>query len=62
MLACFYAKPLQGALHQKFRDILMVHEPITMLDQKLFEIKERVENTNENTETYNCDLILFFYC
>ena len=52
----FFTKPLQGALFQKFRDVLMGYKPITILKQKSFEIKERVENTDENTENIhgNC--------
>ena len=50
MLADFFTKPLQGALYHKFRDVLMGYKPITTLEQKSFEIKERVENTDENTE------------
>ena len=50
MLADFFTKPLQGALYQKFRDVLMGYKPTTTLEQKSFEIKERVENTDENIE------------
>jgi hypothetical protein len=50
MLADFFTKPLQGALFRKFRDVLMGYEPITILEQKSLEIKERVGNTDESTE------------
>ena len=46
MLADFFTKPLQGALFQKFRDVLMGYRPITILEQKSLEIKERVGNTD----------------
>ena len=50
MLADFFTKQLQGALFQKFRDVLMGYKPITILEQKSFEIKERVGNTDGDTK------------
>ena len=50
ILADFFTKPLHAVLYQKFKDVLMGCKPITTLDQKLFEIKKRVENNDKNSE------------
>ena len=42
MVGDFFTKPLQGALFNKFRDVIMGYKPISSLQQKVFEIKERV--------------------
>ena len=42
MLSDFVTKPLQGTLYNKFRNVIMGYEPISNLQIKSFEIKERV--------------------
>ena len=42
MLSDFFTEPLQGALYNKFRNVIMGYEPISSLKIKSFEIKERV--------------------
>ena len=42
MLSDFFTKPLQGALYNKFRNVIMGYEPISSLQIKSFDIKERV--------------------
>ena len=55
MLADFYTKPLQGALFNKFRDVLLGHKPISTLQTKniLPSSEERVGNNDK--KIIHCD-------
>ena len=55
MLADFYTKPLQGALFNKFRDVLLGHKPISTLQTKniLPSSEERVGNNDK--KRIHCD-------
>ena len=64
MLADFFTKPLQGALFEKFKSVIMVHKHISILhdpsNKERVEIDENVrknsndvENTTENIQEDN---------
>ena len=54
MVADFFAKPLQGTLFLKFRDIIMGSKPVlSILINNCSSLKERVEANRE--ESVNCE-------